>query len=74
MLPENFAARPGTATGISAGASGSVWAVGTANVSGGHPNYQWNGSKWVTVVGAAVAIAVDPHGNPWIANSSTRST
>jgi len=68
--PVNFAARPGTATDISAGANGSVWAVGTASVSGGHPIYRWSGSKWVTVAGAAVAIAVDLHGNPWIVNSS----
>jgi Calx-beta domain/Tectonin domain/Fibronectin type III domain len=70
VLPENFAAKPGTATDISVGANGAVWAVGSANVSGGHPIYQWNGSKWVTVAGGAVAIAVDPHGNPWIINSS----
>jgi Tectonin domain/Calx-beta domain/Fibronectin type III domain len=69
VLPENFAARPGTATDISVGANGAVWAVGSANVTGGHPIYQWNGSKWVTVAGGAVAIAVDPHGNPWIVNS-----
>ena len=70
VLPENFAAEPGTATGISVGASGSVWAVGTANVSGGHPVIRWTGTTWVTVAGAgAVAIAVDPHGNPWIVNS-----
>jgi hypothetical protein len=68
--PVNFAARPGAATDISVGANGSVWVVGTASVSGGHPIYRWNGSKWVTFAGAAVAIAVDPHGNPWIVNSS----
>jgi streptogramin lyase len=60
----------GAATGISVGANGSVWAVGTANVSGGHPVIRWTGTTWVTVAGAgAVAIAVDPHGNPWIVNS-----
>jgi hypothetical protein len=68
--PVNFVARPGTATDISVGANGSVWAVGTASVAGGHPIYRWNGSKWVTVAGGAVAIAVDQHGNPWIVNSS----
>jgi hypothetical protein len=70
VLPMHFAARPGAATGISVGASGSVWAVGTASVAGGHPIYRWSGSKWVTVAGGAVAIAVDPHGNPWIVNSA----
>jgi len=69
VLPLHLAARPGTATDISVGANGAVWAVGTASVAGGHPIYTWNGSKWVTVAGGAVVIAVDPHGNPWIINS-----
>jgi hypothetical protein len=69
VLPLHFAARPGTATDISVGANGSVWAVGTASVAGGHPILRWNGSKWVTVAGGAVVIAVDQHGNPWIINS-----
>ncbi len=70
VLPENFAAKPGALTDIAVGANGAVWAVGAANVAGGHPIYQWNGSKWVTVAGGAVVIAVDQHGNPWIVNSS----
>ena len=68
--PVNFTAKPGTATGISVGANGSVWSVGTASVSGGHPVQKWSGSKWTTVSGAAIAIAVDTKGNPWIINSS----
>jgi hypothetical protein len=68
--PVNFTAKPGTATDISAGANGSVWSVGTATVSGGHPVQKWSGSKWTTVSGAAIAIAVDTKGNPWIINSS----
>jgi hypothetical protein len=68
--PVNFTAKPGTATDISVGANGSVWSVGTATVSGGHPVQKWSGSAWTTVPGGAVAIAVDTKGSPWIVNSS----
>lgn len=43
--------------------------TGPAAVTGGHPIYRWNGSGWTRVAGAAVDIAVDPHGKPWIADS-----
>ncbi len=67
----SFTAKPGTATGISVGANGSVWSVGTTKVSGGYQVLKWSGSTWSVVPGAgAVAIAVDPSGNLWIVNSS----
>jgi len=67
--PVNFTAKPGTATDISVGANGSVWSIGTASVSGGHPVQTWSGSPSTMVSGGAVAIAVDQNGNPWILHS-----
>jgi hypothetical protein len=50
--------------------AGAVWAVGTDSVPGGHSVYERTGSSWTKSAGAAVKIAVDQHGNPWIINSS----
>jgi hypothetical protein len=67
----NFVAKPGAATGISVGANGSVWSVGTTKVSGGYQVLKWSGSKWSVVPGAgAIAIAVDGNGDPWIVTSA----
>jgi hypothetical protein len=66
-----WAAEPGTATAISVGANGSVWAVGTTKASGGYQVLKWSGSKWSVVKGAgAVAIAVDPKGDPYLVTSA----
>ena len=62
--------RPGTATDISIGADAKVWVVGTDHVYGGYGIYQWTGSGWQEVPGGAVAIAVGPHGHPWVINSA----
>jgi hypothetical protein len=65
-----FTLRPGLATSISVGRNGSVWSLGANPVSGNYPIYHWNGIGWNAVAGAAVRIAVDPAGNPWIVNSA----
>lgn len=60
---------PNGATDIGIGANGSVWITGTNPVPGGYGIYQWNGSGWVAIPGGAVRIAVDPFGNPWVADN-----
>ena len=64
---------PGTATDIGIGADGSVFIIGTLDVSptGGFNIQKWNGSGWDTLTECAgVRIAVDPHGIPWVVNKS----
>ncbi len=67
---------PGTATDISVGADGSVWAIGTTPAPGGFDILHWNASSWTWKQDAGVAsrgavrIAVGPDGDPWIVNSS----
>jgi tectonin-like protein len=60
---------PGSATDIGAG-GGAVWVLGTNAVDGGYGVWRWNGSDWSSVDGAAVHIAVDSKGHPWVVNSS----
>ncbi len=60
---------PGTAQGISVGADGSVWAVGSKPAGEGYAALRWNGKDWDEVGGvAATRIAVDPKGVPWVIN------
>lgn len=64
---------PGTATDIGIGADGSVFTVGTQDVSptGGYNIMKWNGSGWDTMPDCAgVHIAVGPNGIPWVVNRS----
>ncbi|NEZ54196.1 tectonin domain-containing protein [Adonisia turfae] len=60
---------PGRAKDIDIGGDGSVWIVGTNEVTGGYGIYQWNGSNWDVKDGGAVRIAVDEDGNPWVVNN-----
>jgi hypothetical protein len=47
-----------------------VWSFSNTTVSGGYFTIQrWTGSTWTSVSGAAVRIAVDPVGKPWVVNS-----
>ena len=64
---------PGNATDIGIGADGSVYAIGTQDVSptGGYNIMKWNGTSWDTMADCAgIHIAVDPHGTPWVVNKS----
>jgi len=47
-----------------------VWVVGTNPLPGGYGIYEWTGSGWKAAPGAAVTIAVDPSGRPWVINSA----
>ncbi|MTJ46922.1 tectonin domain-containing protein [Dolichospermum sp. UHCC 0259] len=48
-----------------------VWLLGCANNgSGGYEIFSRNGSNWDLVPGAAVEIAVDATGTPWIVNAN----
>ena len=65
----SFRAHPGSGLDVSVGANRATWVVGTNREPGGYGIYFWNGSGWSAVPGAAVRIAVDPAGNPWVTNS-----
>lgn len=63
---------PGSASAISVGADGSVWALGVEHVTGGYDIYHWDARAWTwrAVPGGATRLAVDPGGNPWIVNNA----
>ena len=64
---------PGTGTDIGIGADGSVFIIGTLDVSptGGYNILKWNGSGWDTLPDCAgVRISVSPQGIPWVVNRS----
>jgi hypothetical protein len=64
-----FVPRPGFANDVGVGASGSVWIEGTNPAPGGFGIWRWVGGSWAPEPGGALAIAVDPNGNPWVVNS-----
>ena len=52
------------------GANGAIWLIGASPLGGGNFGiYHWTGTTWARFPGAAVSIAVDPAGNPWVINS-----
>jgi hypothetical protein len=60
---------PGCAKKIAAG-GGKTWVLGCASGgSGGYQIFSRNGSNWDLVEGAAVEIAVNSDGTPWVVNS-----
>ena len=65
---------PGTASDIDVGVNGEVWLIGTDAVPGGFGIYKlgWDnaGRARIKVDGAAVRVAVDNDGEPWVVNSS----
>src|ERR1700749_1946213 len=67
---------PNAATEIAAG-GGQVWMIGTHPGSPNGGIYQWTGNGWKRQPGdqqsgAAVKIAVDSSGNPWVINSQNK--
>jgi hypothetical protein len=58
----------GSASDIDVGPDGSVWAIGTNVVAGGHGIFHWTGAAWENPPGGAVRIAVGPRGIPWVVN------
>lgn len=60
--------RPGGAYDVGVGTSGDSWVIGTDPEVGGYGVYHWTGSGWARSGGAAVRIAVDPAGVPWVIN------
>ncbi len=63
---------PGQFSEISIGANGAVYALGLCGEgdSNGSPIYNWTGTSWQAVRGAATRIAVAPNGVPWIVTPS----
>ena len=68
--PQYFHQLPGAARDVAIGADGAAWVVGTIYNGAGYGIYEWTGSAWAGAGGSAVAIAVDPNGNPWVINSN----
>ncbi|MDB5005327.1 MAG: hypothetical protein JWQ34_3552 [Mucilaginibacter sp.] len=65
-----FQSLPGRITDLAIGANGSVFAIGNNTINtDGYGIYKWSGSDWILIYGAAVHIAVDKTGNPWVVNS-----
>jgi hypothetical protein len=65
-----YTLRPGLGTSIAVGANGSVWLLGANRIGTNFGIFHWNGSTWIAVPGAAIRIAVDARGNPWVVNSA----
>jgi hypothetical protein len=79
---------PGAATDLAMasisnpiGSVDTVWALGTTNVAGGHPIYQWSGAQpfyfyygyqggWMHESGAAADTSVGADGSPMVVNST----
>lgn len=50
-----------------------VWVIGCASGgTGGNEIFKWTGSDWQKMKGAAVKIAVDNLGNPWVIDKSNQ--
>ena len=61
----------GNATDLAIGADGSVWFLGADKAQGGFRIYRrLSSGAWESVPGAAVRIAVDPKGVPWVVNDT----
>lgn len=60
---------PGAATHIVVGPNGTLWALGTEQVHGGHNILFWANNQWNGVEGGAEKIVVDRNSEPWIVNS-----
>lgn len=65
---DHFEQKLGTARDIAVGGDDSVWIIGTKAASGGYQILYKQGQEWIPIDGAAVRIAVDPQGNPWVVN------
>jgi spore germination protein YaaH len=60
---------PGSAHDIAGTASCSAWALGSNSSAGGYGIWHWSAGAWTQFSGAAVRIAADASGNPWVVNS-----
>jgi hypothetical protein len=69
-LRTSWSQLPGLAYDIGVGANEQAWVIGTNPTPGGFGIFRWTGSSWAAVEGAAVRIAVDPQGLPWIVNNA----
>lgn len=70
--PASWDLLPGVARDIAVGANGAAWCISASDFApGGGSIHVWTGHDWDHVDGgAAVKIAVDPEGQPWIINSA----
>lgn len=57
---------------VGVGADGSVWVLGSNRVPGGWGIWRFTGGNWVQIDGGAVAVTVDPRGEPWVVNNDGR--
>ncbi|MBK7299566.1 MAG: hypothetical protein IPI79_03665 [Moraxellaceae bacterium] len=50
-----------------------MWVIGCASGGdGGNEIFKWTGTDWQKVKGAAVKIAVDNLGNPWVIDKANQ--
>ena len=69
MVDGEWQRLPGSATDISVGADGGVWAIGSrAPARSATTSSAALGCDWEAVDGAAIRVAVSPAGEPWIVN------
>jgi hypothetical protein len=66
--PSGVAANLGKARDVAVGGDDSVWIIGDDSRTGGFGVYQRTSTGWNDVGGAAVRIAVDKAGMPWVVN------
>ena len=68
-------AMPGRATDVGAGADGTVCMIGADRIdSQGYGIYKWNATtrSWDVIPTSGVRVAVDPQGNPWVAEADNQ--
>lgn len=66
----SWVAVAGAATDLAGGIGGAFYALGTTASPGGFLIYQWNGSGWTNIPGAAEQIAVGPDNMLWARQSN----
>lgn len=71
LTPRGMVQIPGAGTDVGIGADGTVYVIGDTIADSGYGIYRWvnDNNSWMTVPDAAVRIAVDPFGHPWVVNS-----
>jgi hypothetical protein len=72
---DSWTQQAGKGRDIGAGNNGSIWITGDSDVNGGSPIYQYTPGlgplqQWTRVTGAALRIAVDDRGTPWVTTST----
>ncbi|MEY4509074.1 MAG: hypothetical protein RLZZ450_1196 [Pseudomonadota bacterium] len=65
----SWRARPGVVRHLAIGPSG-AYAIGNDRKAGGYGIHRFDGNTWQELGGAAVRVAVDRSGSPWVVNDA----